>query len=57
MKRELLLVWAACTLAATFTGCHKEEVVEDPYVEATLREATYGEVISDEFTYKIVKIS
>jgi hypothetical protein len=55
MKRELLLVWAACTLAATMAGCHKKEVVEDPYVEATLREATYGEVISDDFMYKIVK--
>jgi hypothetical protein len=55
MKRELLLVWAACTLATTLSGCHKKEVVEDPYVEATLREATYGEVISDDFMYKIVK--
>jgi len=55
MKRELLLVWATCTLAATLAGCHKKEVVEDPYVEATLREATYGEVISDEFQYTIVK--
>jgi hypothetical protein len=55
MKRELLLVWAACTLVGTLTGCHKKEVVEDPYVEATLREATYGEVISDDFMYKIVK--
>ena len=55
MKRELLLVWATCTLAATLAGCHKKEVVEDPYVEATLREATYGEVISDDFQYKITK--
>jgi len=55
MKRELLLVWAACTLAASSAGCHKKQVVEDPYVEATLREATYGEVISDDFMYKIVK--
>jgi hypothetical protein len=54
MKRELLLVWAACTLAASSAGCHKKEVVEDPYVEATLREATFGEVISDDFLYKIV---
>jgi hypothetical protein len=54
MKRELLLVWAACTLAACFVGCNKEEVVEDPYLEATLREATYGEVISEDFLYKIV---
>jgi hypothetical protein len=54
MKRELLLVWAACTLAASFVGCHKKEVAEDPYVEATLREATFGEVISDDFLYKIV---
>jgi hypothetical protein len=51
----LLLVWAACTLAASSAGCHKKQVVEDPYVEATLREATYGEVISDDFMYKIVK--
>ena len=54
MKREFLLVWAACTLAASFVGCGKEEVIEDPYVEATLREATFGEVISDDFLYKIV---
>lgn len=55
MKRELWLVCAACILAAPLSGCHKKQVVEDPYVEATLREATYGEVISDDFQYKIVK--
>ena len=54
MKRETLLVWATCIIAASFVGCNKEEVVEDPYVEANLREATYGEVISEEFLYKIV---
>lgn len=54
MKRELLLVWATCTIAASFVGCNKEEVVEDPYVEANLREATYGEVTSEELLYKIV---
>jgi hypothetical protein len=53
MKRTLLLVWATCTIAASFVGCNKEEVVEDPYVEANLREATFGEVISEEFLYKI----
>jgi hypothetical protein len=54
MKRELLLVWATCTLAAGFVGCNKEEVQEDPYLEANLREATFGEVISEDFLYKIV---
>jgi hypothetical protein len=54
MKRSLLLVWATCTIAASFVGCNKEEVVEDPYIEANLREATFGEVISEEFLYKIV---
>jgi len=54
MKRELLLLWATCTIAASFVGCNKEEVVEDPYIEATLREATFGEVISEDFLYKIV---
>jgi hypothetical protein len=54
MKRELLLVWATCTIAASFVGCNKEEVVEDPYIEASLREATYGEVISEDFLYKVV---
>jgi hypothetical protein len=53
MNGKLLWVWATCTLAIGVTGCHKEEVVEDPYVEATLREATFGEVISDDFMYKI----
>jgi len=55
MKRELVLLWAASTFAATLVGCHKEEAPVDPYVDATLREATYGEVISDDFTYKISK--
>jgi hypothetical protein len=55
MKRETLLVWATCTIAACFLGCGKDEAPEDPYIEATLREATYGEVISDEFLYKIVQ--
>jgi hypothetical protein len=54
MNRKLLWVWATCTLAIGVAGCHKEEVVEDPYVEANLREATFGEVISDDFLYKIV---
>jgi hypothetical protein len=54
MKRELLLVWATCTIAASFVGCNKEEVLEDPYIEANLREATFGEVISEDYLYKIV---
>jgi len=54
MKRLLLWMCAACCLAVSLTGCHKKEVLEDPYVEATLREATYGEVISDDFEYKII---
>ncbi|HET6348132.1 MAG TPA: hypothetical protein VFH88_03520 [Candidatus Krumholzibacteria bacterium] len=39
--------------AVSLAGCHKKQVVEDPYVEATLREATTGEVISDDFLYRI----
>ena len=54
MKRELVLLWAAFSVAATLVGCNKEEAPVDPYVEATLREATYGEVISEEFLYLII---
>jgi hypothetical protein len=53
MKREIVFLCAAWAVAATLVGCNKEEEIVDPYVEATLREATYGEVVSDEFLYKI----
>jgi len=54
MKREMVLLWAACTVAANLVGCNKDEAPVDPYEEATLREATFGEVLSDEFMYKII---
>jgi hypothetical protein len=38
---------------AALAGCSKEEQV-DPFTTATLREATYGEVSSEGFKYKIV---
>jgi hypothetical protein len=53
MMRELL---ATCAIVAvvSLVGCNKEEVAVDPYMEASLREAVYGEVISPDFMYKIV---
>ncbi len=54
MMRELC---AACAIlaVATLVGCNKdEEVPVDPFMEATLREAVYGEVVSPDFKYKIV---
>jgi hypothetical protein len=54
MKREIVFLCVACAIAAAQVGCSKEEEYFDPYIEATLREATFGEVISEDFTYKIV---
>lgn len=53
MMRELC---AACLIAAvvSLVGCNKEEAPVDPYMEASLREAVYGEIVSPEFKYKIV---
>jgi len=53
MMREL---FAACAVVAglSLVGCGKEEAPIDPFVEASLREAVYGEIISPEFKYKIV---
>jgi hypothetical protein len=53
MMRELC---AACAIVAvaSLVGCGKEEAPVDPYMEASLREAVYGEVTSPEFKYKIV---
>lgn len=53
MMREL---YAACAIVAvvSLAGCGDEEAPVDPFVEASLREAVYGEVISPEFKYKIV---
>ena len=53
MMRELC---AACAIVvvASLVGCNKEEAPVDPYMEASLREAVYGEVISPDFKYKII---
>ena len=53
MMREL---FAACAVVAgvSLVGCGKEEVAVDPFVEASLREAVFGEIISPDFKYKIV---
>ncbi len=53
MMRELC---AACAIVAvvSLVGCHKKEGPVDPYAEASLREAVYGEVISPDFKYKII---
>jgi hypothetical protein len=53
MMRELC---AACAIlaVATLVGCNKEEAPVDPYLEASLREAVYGEVVSPDFKYKII---
>jgi hypothetical protein len=53
MKREIVFLCAVCAVV-TLVGCNKDEEVVDPYVEATLREATYGEVVSEELLYKII---
>ena len=53
MMRELC---AACAILAvvSLVGCNKEEAPVDPYMEASLREAVYGEVVSPDFKYKII---
>lgn len=53
MMREL---FAACAVVAvaSLVGCNKEEAPVDPFVEASLREAVFGEIISPDFKYKIV---
>jgi hypothetical protein len=53
MMREL---FAACAVVVgvSLVGCNKEEAPVDPFVEASLREAVYGEIISPEFKYKLV---
>ncbi len=53
MIRKLFFSIAIGTIAAVLAGCGKGEQI-DPYAKATLREATYGEVVSDGFLYKIV---
>jgi hypothetical protein len=47
---------AACAIVvvASLVGCNKDEAPVDPYMEASLREAVYGEVISPDFKYKII---
>lgn len=50
-KRVSLVMMGA--LLVTLTGCGEDEQV-DPYAKATLRQATYGEVPSEGFLYKIV---
>jgi hypothetical protein len=55
MTRNLISLVVACCIAAAVFGCNKkDEEVVDPYVEATLREATYGEVVSENNQYKLV---
>jgi hypothetical protein len=54
MMRKLVCLLAMGALLAALAGCGKKKVV-DPYVKASLKEATYGEVASEGFTYKIVK--
>ncbi len=53
MMRKLIWLLAMGAIAAALAGCGEEEQV-DPYVEATLKEATFGEVVSEGFMYKIV---
>ncbi|HEU4928655.1 MAG TPA: hypothetical protein VFU38_02410, partial [Candidatus Krumholzibacteria bacterium] len=53
MMRELCAACAILTVAS-LVGCNKEEAPVDPYMEASLREAVYGEVVSPDFKYKIV---
>ena len=53
MIRKLVFPIAVGAIAMVLAGCGKGEQI-DPYATATLREATYGEVVSDGFMYKIV---
>jgi hypothetical protein len=52
MIRKLVFL-VAIGAAAALVACDKGKMA-DPYVKATLREATYGEVPSEGFMYKIV---
>jgi len=53
MMRKVVCLFAI-GVAVSLASCGKKEVV-DEFVTATLREATYGEVPSEDFKYKIVK--
>lgn len=53
MIRKLVLPVVIGAIAAVLGGCGKGEVT-DPYIKASLREAAYGEVPSEQFMYKIV---
>ncbi|MBI4719759.1 MAG: hypothetical protein HY770_00690 [Chitinivibrionia bacterium] len=53
MIRKLFFPFALGAIVLVLAGCGKEEQI-DPYTKASLREATYGEVTSDGFMYKIV---
>lgn len=53
MMRKVVCLFAV-GVAVMLAGCGEKEVV-DEFVTATLREATFGEVPSEEFKYKIVK--
>jgi hypothetical protein len=55
MIRELIALCAVGAVGVALVGCNKDEAPVDPYLEATLREAVYGEVASPDFRYKIVK--
>ncbi len=53
MMRELCAACATVMVVA-LVGCNKEEAPVDPFMEASLREAVYGEVISPDFKYKLI---
>jgi hypothetical protein len=53
MIRKLVLLGALGAVTAVLAGCGKGEKV-DEYTKASLKEATYGEVVSEGFKYKIV---
>jgi hypothetical protein len=53
MMRKLVCLFAMGAVAVALGGCGEEKQV-DAYTKATLREAMYGEVVSEGFMYKIV---
>lgn len=53
MMRKLVCLFAIGAVAVALGGCGKKKLV-DAYTKATLREAMYGEVVSEGFMYKIV---
>jgi hypothetical protein len=53
MMRKLVCLFAMVAAAVALGGCGKKTVV-DPYAKASLREAMYGEVVSEGFMYKFV---